>query len=48
VSAPRTSTSLGPTSTRSVVVGLDPDQLPRLPISIAALAGGDVTLTVQR
>jgi hypothetical protein len=33
---------------RSVVVGVDADQLPRLAISIAALAGGDVTLTARR
>jgi hypothetical protein len=48
VSAPRSSTTLGPTSTRSVVVGLGADQLSRLSVSIAALAGGEVTLTVQR
>jgi hypothetical protein len=31
-----------------VVVGLGADQLSRLSVSIAALAGGEVTLTVQR
>jgi hypothetical protein len=48
VSAPRTGTSLGPTATRQVVVGVGPEQAPRLAASIAALAAGDAVLTVQR
>jgi hypothetical protein len=48
VSAPRVGDSLGPTATRQVVVGVDGDQVTRLPRSIAGLATGDVTLTVQR
>ena len=48
LSVPRTSTSLGPTATRQVIVGVDEDQQPRLPTSLAALAGGTVVLTAQR
>jgi hypothetical protein len=48
LSVPGTSTSLGPTATRQVTVGVDRGQSARLPESIAALAGGDVTLTVRR
>ena len=44
----RTSTSLGPTATRQVIVGVDEDQQSRLPTSLAALAGGTVVLTAQR
>jgi hypothetical protein len=48
VSAPATGTSLGPTATRQLVVGIGADQNARLPRSIAALARGDVTLTSRR
>ena len=48
VSAPRTGTSLGPTATRQVIVGVGEDQQARLPTSLAALAGGTVLLTVRR
>jgi hypothetical protein len=48
VSAPRTGTSLGPSATRQVTVGIRGDQSAQLPRSIAALADGDVTLTAQR
>lgn len=48
VSAPAASTSLGPTATRQVIVGVDQSQQDRLPTSLAALSGGDVVLTVQR
>ncbi len=48
VSAPATSTSLGPTATRQVIVGVAPEQEPLLPRAIAALASGDVLLTARR
>ena len=48
VAAPEPGASLGPTATRQVVVGVDADQRGRLPRAIAALSGGDVTLTSQR
>ncbi len=48
VSAPPTGSSLGPTATRQVIVGVDEDQQDELPTSIAALAGGTVLLTVRR
>jgi hypothetical protein len=48
LSVPRTSTSLGPTATRQVIVGVDDGQQSRLPTSLAALAGGTVVLTAQR
>jgi hypothetical protein len=48
VSVPRTSTALGPTATRQVIVGVGEAQRKRLPVSIAALSRGDVVLTVQR
>ncbi|MEP7089697.1 MAG: hypothetical protein ABI776_06255 [Nocardioidaceae bacterium] len=48
VSVPRTGSSLGPTSTRQVIVGVDAEQSAGLARSIAALAGGDLTLTTQR
>lgn len=48
VSLPRTGTSLGPTATRQVIVGVGQDQDGRLPTAIAALAGGTVVLTVAR
>ena len=48
LSAPRGGSSLGPTATRQVIVGVGRDQETRLPTSLAALAGGAVILTVQR
>lgn len=48
VSVPRSGSSLGPTATRQVVVGVDEDQRARLPLSLAALAGGTVLLTTRR
>ena len=48
LSVPRTGSSLGPTATRQVIVGVGEDQQPRLPTSLAALAGGSVLLTAQR
>lgn len=48
VSVPRPSTSLGPSATRQVIVGIGADQEPRLPTALAALAGGTVLLTAQR
>ena len=48
VSAPESGTSLGPTATRQVIVGVGEDQEGRLPTSIAALSSGTVVLTVQR
>jgi hypothetical protein len=48
ISLPRSSTSLGPTATRQVIVGVDRDQEVDLPTSLAALAGGTVVLTARR
>jgi hypothetical protein len=48
LSVPRTGTSLGPTATRQVIIGVDEEQQSRLPTSLAALAGGTVVLTAQR
>ncbi|QWZ06738.1 hypothetical protein KRR39_14455 [Nocardioides panacis] len=48
VSVPRTGSSLGPTATRQVIVGVEEDQQVRLPLSLAALAGGTVLLTARR
>jgi hypothetical protein len=48
VSAPRAGTSLGPTATRQVIIGVGPDQQDRLPTTLAALATGTVLLTLQR
>jgi hypothetical protein len=48
VAAPVSGTSLGPTATRQVIVGVRQDQAARLPRSLAALAGGAVTLTSTR
>lgn len=48
VSAPGSGTSLGPAGTRQVTVGLSRDDIGRLPQSMAAMAGGDVTLTARR
>ena len=48
VSLPEAGTSLGPTATRQVIVGVGPDQDDGLPTAIAALAGGAAVLTVAR
>ena len=48
LSVPRSGSSLGPTATRQVIVGVGVDQQSRLPTSLAALAGGSVLLTAQR
>lgn len=48
VSVPRSGTSLGPSATRQVIVGVDEAQESRLPTSLASLAGGTVILTAQR
>ena len=48
LSVPRSGSSLGPTATRQVIVGVGEDQQSRLPTSLAALAGGSVLLTAQR
>jgi len=48
LAAPGVGTSLGPATTRSVVVGVPPGRPRRLATSIAALAEGDLLLTVQQ
>lgn len=48
VSAPAPETSLGPTATRQVIVGVAPDQAADLPRALAALGSGDVLLTARR
>ena len=48
LSVPRSGSSLGPTATRQIIVGVAEDQQSRLPASLAALAGGNVLLTAQR
>jgi hypothetical protein len=48
LSVPRSGSSLGPTATRQVIVGVGEDQQSRLPTSLAALAAGSVLLTAQR
>ena len=45
VAAPRTGTSLGPSSTRQVIVGVGAEQEAALPKAFAALAGGTVVIT---
>ena len=45
VAAPRSGTSLGPTATRQVIVGLTDDQQAALPTALTALANGTVVLT---
>jgi hypothetical protein len=47
-SLPGTATSLGPTATRQVIVGVGPDQAEHLPTALAALAGGTVVVTARR
>lgn len=48
VSAPRTSTALGPTATRQVIIGVDARGQAELPRALARLSGGSVLLTRQR
>jgi hypothetical protein len=48
VSAPEVGSSLGPATTRSVVIGVPAGRPARLAASIAALADGDLLLTVQQ
>jgi hypothetical protein len=48
LSVPRSGTSLGPTATRQVIVGVGPAQEADLPTSLATLTGGLVVLTAQR
>jgi hypothetical protein len=48
VSAPASGTSLGPSATRQVIVGVAPEGQDGLPTALAALSGGAVILTVQR
>lgn len=48
LATPRSADSLGPTTTRQVIVGVGQAQQAALPRSIAALGGGDVLLTVRR
>lgn len=48
LSVPRSGSSLGPTATRQVIVGVGRDQQSRLPTALAALAGGTVLLTARR
>jgi hypothetical protein len=48
ISVQRSSTTLGPTSTRQVIVGVDQEQQRRLPASIAALSSGSIVLTERR
>jgi hypothetical protein len=47
-SLPGSATSLGPTATRQVIVGVDPDQAEHLPTALAALTGGTVVVTARR
>lgn len=48
VSAARAGSSLGPTATRQVIVGLTADQADGLPQSLAALQSGTIVLTRQQ
>jgi hypothetical protein len=48
ISVQRAGTTLGPTSTRQVIVGVAADQQDRLPASIAALSSGSIVLTARR
>ena len=47
-SLPGTGTSLGPTATRQVVVGVDTAQAEHLSAALAALVGGTVVVTARR
>jgi hypothetical protein len=48
ISVQRSATTLGPTATRQVIVGVDEDQEGRLPTSIAAISRGSIVLTARR
>jgi hypothetical protein len=48
VSAPRSGTSLGPTSTRQVIIGLPSGKETDLPAALTALSGGSILITRQR
>jgi hypothetical protein len=48
ISVQRSTTTLGPTATRQVIVGVGEDQERRLPRSIAALSSGSIVLTARR
>jgi hypothetical protein len=48
ISVQRTATTLGPTTTRQVIVGVGEEQEARLPRSIAALSSGSIVLTARR
>jgi hypothetical protein len=48
ISVQRSTTTLGPTATRQVIVGVGQDQESRLPTSIAALSSGSIVLTARR
>ena len=48
VSAPRAATSLGPSTTRQVIVGVTNTQAADLPTALSTLVGGAVTLTTTR
>jgi hypothetical protein len=48
ISAQRSTSTLGPTSTRQVIVGVGQDQQRRLPGAIAALSSGSIVLTARR
>jgi hypothetical protein len=48
LSVPRSGTSLGPTATRQVIVGVGRDQESRLPTALAALSTGTAILTARR
>lgn len=48
LAAPQTGSSLGPTATRQVIVGVPASGVRRLPTDLAALGSGEVLLTVRR
>jgi hypothetical protein len=48
LAAPRSGTSLGPSATRQVIVGVGTDQAGQLPTALAALSSGTVVLTARR
>jgi hypothetical protein len=48
VAAPRGGTTLGPSATRQVIVGVTGAQVARLPRALTQLSGGTVVLTRQR
>jgi len=48
LAAPRAGTSLGPSATRQVIVGVGTDQAGQLPTALAALSSGTVVLTARR